>query len=502
MRGASGEVWGEVELASLVASLADAALSGTTRTSAARRMARVLREGLPLTALELGWHLEGRPPESVLARVRAGGEVGVTTQESPLPPELAQGGQEARRVRVAGRPGWGGEVGEGWLLPLASEGRGYALLGLEGGEPPAEALAALGRVLRAAERHLLLLERVARLSRRAYKANQDLRRQLEQVAPGGVVAVSAAMREVLALAAQVAPHDTTVLVRGESGTGKEVIARHIHALSPRRERPFVQVNCGALPHDLVESELFGHEKGAFTSASQRHIGRFERAHGGTILLDEVGELPLHAQVKLLRVLQEGELERVGGEQGIQVDVRVIAATHRDLEAMVQAGLFRADLFYRLNVFPLTILPLRERPEDIPALVEHLVGGIARRLGRAAPHVTPDGLARLGAAPWPGNVRELENVLERALILSPGEVLHLPGLPSVAPPRQATEGGGGALAPLEEHIRAHIAQALRLTQGKLYGADGAAALLGLKPSTLQSRMARLGLSRDDFTPHAS
>ncbi|MEO1267041.1 MAG: sigma 54-interacting transcriptional regulator, partial [Myxococcota bacterium] len=372
------------------------------------------------------------------------------------------------------------------------------------------------QILAGGQHTVRLIERVARVSRRAYRRNQELRRQLERYTlTEGVVAVSDAMRQILEQAELIAGHDTTVLLRGESGTGKELLARTVHRLSHRSEKPFLQVNCGALPEGLVESELFGHEKGAFTHATGRHIGRFERAQGGTILLDEVAELPLPTQVKLLRVLQERTFERVGGEHILKTDVRVIAATHQDLEAMVARGTFRADLYYRINVFPIVIPPLRERQEDIPALTEVLLDAIARRLGREPPEVAPETMARLCEAHWSGNVRELENILERAVILSPGDTLHLPSLPDPQP--IATAGAGllptpssppsssatvaavrpATVVPLKTTVRRAIEAALSATRGKIYGANGAAELLALKPSTLQSKMKQLGIERSRF-----
>jgi transcriptional regulator with GAF, ATPase, and Fis domain len=294
---------------------------------------------------------------------------------------------------------------------------------------------------------------------------------------------------------QVAPTAATVLLTGETGTGKELVARAIHDRSPRRDRTLVKVNCGAIPAGLVESELFGHEKGAFTGALQRRIGRFELADRGTIFLDEVGELPPDAQVKLLRVLQEQEFERVGGGRPIRVDVRVIAATNRDLAVEVTEGRFRADLFYRLNVFPIRVPPLRERRGDVPLLVRHILAQLQRKLARPLRGVTPESLARLERYPWPGNVRELQNVLERAAVLARGPVVDVPDplrSPAAAPGIAAGLVAGGELATLEAAERAHVREALRRTGGIIHGPRGAAALLGVKPTTLRSRMERLGI----------
>jgi len=498
------------EPVSFLTDLVDAAVGGTTRVALARRVATVLMGDGPVGVMEIGWCNDAADQAEALVVLQQSDGREVIPVTRPLGPTglgAVVCGESPWQGALTPCPShWPAEARSAVVAPLRDEGRrGYVALGLV--EPTdvmadAQLLRAMAAVLGVAERNILLIERVARLSRRAYKENQDLRRQLERVSgPSGIVAVSGAMREILELTDHVAPHDTTVLVRGESGTGKELVARRIHALSPRAEGPFLQVNCGAIPDDLVETELFGHERGAFTGASARHVGRFERASGGTLFLDEVGELPLRAQVKLLRVLQEGQLERVGGESTVDVDVRVIAATHRDLEKMVEDGTFRADLYYRLNVFPLLMPPLRDRPEDIPALVRHLVSAIAARLGRAAPEVCPDDLARLCRMPWPGNVRELENALERAIILSHDDTLRLP--PTQIPLAAPTSSSLAARPATEPHslddiVRRAIEQALAATGGKLYGANGAAALLGLKPSTLQSKMQKLGIERAPFT----
>jgi DNA-binding NtrC family response regulator len=324
-----------------------------------------------------------------------------------------------------------------------------------------------------------------------------LRRDIERrrPAPAGppadaLVGSSAALAAVRSRIAQVAPTDATVLLQGETGTGKELAARAIHAASARRARPLVSVNCAALPRELVESELFGHEKGAFTGASQQRRGRFEMAEGGTLFLDEVGELPAEAQAKLLRALQEREFERVGGTRTIRVDVRVIAATNRDLQQRVAAGAFRADLFYRLNVFPIALPALRERREDIAILVEHLARKAAVRLGRDLEAVSPAFLARAAAHDWPGNVRELENVVERALIMSGGALLDGSDL--------FTPVGASSPVPsmttLEEMERAYIVRVLEATGWQVEGEGGAARILGLNPSTLRGRLRKLGVRR--------
>jgi len=314
----------------------------------------------------------------------------------------------------------------------------------------------------------------------------------------GIVGESPALRSVLRKVQQVAPVETAVLLTGETGTGKELIARAVHQGSPRQARALIKVNCGAIPQGVVESELFGHEKGAFTGALQRRMGRFELADKGTLFMDEVGELPLDVQVKLLRVLQEGEFERVGSHVTQRVDVRLITATNRDLEQEVAAQRFRTDLFYRLNVFPIRVPPLRERPSDIPLLVRHFLAQFQRKLAKPLKGVTGESLARLEQYAWPGNIRELQNVLERACVLSPGPVVEIVDELGPVSGREAAPGTPatpqGAIVTLEESERMHIRQALAATDGRLHGPDGAAALLGINPSTLRSRMKKLGITK--------
>jgi formate hydrogenlyase transcriptional activator len=310
-----------------------------------------------------------------------------------------------------------------------------------------------------------------------------------------MVAVSAALREVLKKVEIVAPTDSTVLVCGETGTGKELIARSIHDLSRRREHPLVKLNCAAIPTGLLESELFGHEKGAFTGAICQKVGRFELAHKGTLFLDEVGEIPLELQPKFLRVLQEQEFERLGGTKTIKVDVRLVAATNRDLARMAAEGRFRNDLYYRLNIFPIVLPPLRERPDGIPTLVRHFAQQFARRMGRrieTIPAAVMDALVRY---PWPGNVRELQNVIERAVILSPGLSLQVP-LGDLQPAATQAAAPASAVVSLADAEREHILGALRETGWVLGGAEGAAARLGMKRSTLYKKMQKLGISRPE------
>lgn len=308
---------------------------------------------------------------------------------------------------------------------------------------------------------------------------------------------SAAMKAVRLAIQQVARADSTVLILGETGTGKELVARAIHQLSARRERLLVAVNCGALAPSVVASELFGHEQGAFTGAVRARTGRFEMASGGTLFLDEVGELPGDVQVMLLRALQERVIERVGGQQAIAVDVRVIAATHRDLDAAQREGRFRPDLYFRLNVFPIRVPPLRERRDDIPDLVRHFVRQFGRRLGKPDLAIASETMTALSRYDWPGNVRELENIIERATITSSGESLAVDPLwlknPSPAPPGTSP---GTSLVDIECQA---IRDALERSGGRIYGPAGAAARLGLKPTTLYGKMRKYGIARRSGSP---
>ena len=320
---------------------------------------------------------------------------------------------------------------------------------------------------------------------------------------GDIVGESLALKKVLSQIATVAPTEAGVLVLGESGTGKELVARAVHELSPRKARPLVRVNCASIPKELFESEFFGHVRGAFTGAIKDRAGRFELADGGTLFLDEVGEIPLELQGKLLRVLQEGQFERVGDERTRRVNVRIVAATNRDLQAEAKAGRFRLDLYYRLSVFPIELPPLRERLDDIEPLAAHFIRQSARRLGVPLPRMTKGHVQQLQSYDWPGNIRELQNVIERALILSRGRrlVFELPQ-PSVVrsvPATTATEpelaaGEVPSLDELESRKRAIVEAALVRTKGKIYGPDGAAALLRMKPTTLSSMVRRQNLAR--------
>jgi len=315
-------------------------------------------------------------------------------------------------------------------------------------------------------------------------------------APDGIVGESPALRRVLRLVETVATTDAAILIRGETGTGKELIAGLIHRLSARRGAPFVKFNCTAIPAGLLDSELFGHERGAFTGAIARRIGRFELAHNGTLLLDEIGDLPLDLQPKLLRVLEAQEFERIGSTQTMRSDVRVIAATNRPLEELVEAGEFRPDLFYRLNVFPIDLPPLRERAEDIPLLVRHFVMHHARKLGRRIDSISADVMETLVRHPWPGNIRELQHVLHRAVILSHDGSLQLP--PLEAPVKMARTPAPHAET-FDDAVREHIVEVLRQTNGVVAGPRGAAVRLGLKRTTLLSKMQKLGITPADVFP---
>lgn len=308
----------------------------------------------------------------------------------------------------------------------------------------------------------------------------------------GIVGWSPVLQNVLRLVDMVAPGTSTVLLLGETGTGKELVARAIHNRSGRKDRGFVKLNCAAIPHGLLESELFGHERGAFTGAVSQKVGRLELADRGSLFLDEIGDIPLELQPKLLRVLQEREFERLGSTRTKKVDVRIVAATHRDLEEMIQEKQFRTDLYYRLNVFPISIPPLRERPEDIPLLVQHFVREAARRMNKTIDAIPSAAMEALMQYRWPGNIRELENVIERAVILSPGSVLRVPvrDLRSRIAPGHANEEPHTIADVEREHIRA----VLQETRWVLSGPRGAATRLGLNRSTLYFRMKKLGIVR--------
>lgn len=326
-----------------------------------------------------------------------------------------------------------------------------------------------------------------------------LERRFEQI-----VGNSAALDRVLQHVALVAPTDSTVLIEGETGTGKELIARAIHNISSRRGRPFVKLSCAAIPSGLLESELFGHEKGAFTGAVERRVGRFENAHSGTIFLDEIGEIPLELQPKLLRVLQEQEFERLGSTRTVRVDVRVVAATNRNLQQMAEEGTFRPDLYYRLSVFPLLMPPLRERSDDIPRLARFFADKFARRMNKTVDSISEEAMRILSSYHWPGNIRELQNVIERAVILCQGSELQVDSVLRESMSRRSDEQLRAAANDPDATVfskdeidrleRRNILAALEKTSWKIYGPGGAAEMLGVKPSTLAARVTRMGLKR--------
>ncbi len=347
----------------------------------------------------------------------------------------------------------------------------------------------------------LAFQEIAALRARLEDENRALQEEISSSAAiGGIIGSSAGLRTVLERVARVAATDSTVLISGETGTGTELVARAVHSASARAARALIKVNCAALPEGLVASELFGHEKGAFTGALQRRRGRFELASGGTLFLDEVGELPPAVQVALLRVLQEGEFERVGGNETLRTNARLVAASNRDLEEAVREGRFRADLFFRLNVFPIRLPPLRERTEDVPLLVEYYARHYSRRVGKPVRGVAQGAMDLLSRYPWPGNVRELQNVVERAVILARGEVLdvpdfELPRLPGVG--SEATAAGAATIDDGLDAERRRVEKALARSHGKVSGPGGAAGALGVPASTLEFRIRRLGIDKHAF-----
>ncbi len=405
-----------------------------------------------------------------------------------------------------------------WAVPLASNPHSSAVALLSLASPDSSShhdyLTGLQSVLEVAYKNDCLHHDSAR-TREALRADKEAllsrlgRNEINEL----IVGETGGLREIMFMVQQVANTDAPVLILGETGSGKEVIARAIHERSPRRNGPVVRINCGAIPTELVDSELFGHEKGSFTGAVGTRKGWFERADGGTLFLDEIGELPAAAQVRLLRVLQDGSLERVGGHQTIHVDVRIVAATHRDLGSMVAAGSFRQDLWYRLSVFPMRLPPLRERLEDLPALAHYFTERSGRRLGNHHLVPTAHDVERLQEYSWPGNVRELQSVIERAAILGGGKGLEVslalgrgsvnpPPHPSPPKPTNGLSANRHTVATLDEVVRTHIRHVLELCHGRIEGPHGAAQVLGINPHTLRARMRKLGIPWSAFRPTAS
>lgn len=393
-------------------------------------------------------------------------------------------------------------IRSGCWIPLISHGRPLGTLGIASVKENAFARTSLSLLSQVTNQIAIAVDNAAafnqmsELNEQLSKEKQYLEDELRtEFAFEEIIGESPGLKRILKQVETVAPTGATVLILGETGTGKELIARAIHNLSARRDRTFVKLNCAAIPGGLLESELFGHEKGAFTGAISQKIGRLELAHRGTLFLDEVGDIPLELQPKLLRALQEKEFERLGSTRTIPVDVRLIAATNRDLAAMVKDHQFRSDLYYRLRVFPVHLSPLRERPGDIPILVHHFVQKHARRMNKKIVTIPRETMEALERWTWPGNIRELENFIERAVILSPGSVLQAP-LSELSPP-EGLETRPAELSTLQAAEREHILRALREAKGVIAGPGGAAIRLGLKRTTLNNKMRRLGISRGDF-----
>jgi two-component system response regulator HydG len=448
-----------------------------------------MRDGMVLTLTRLGHDVQGVKggAEAIAAYRKRPADV-VVTDLRMVP---VDGIEVVRRLREQDSDATVVVVSAHGTIGLAVEAmRGGAMDFIEKPFPP-EVLRA--RVEKAIE--IARERRGARTARARVEAlDADLARQTD---PAGLVGSSEPMRRVLDQLRKIAAADTTVLVLGESGTGKELVARALHEQGPRRDGPFVSVSCAAIPEGLLESELFGHEKGAFTGAVRRKLGRFELANGGTLFLDEVGEIPPAIQVKLLRVLQERSFERVGGEETIDVDVRVVSATNRDLKAMASTGAFREDLYYRLAVLPVTLPPLRERPGDVEELARFFIGKLAARVGRRVSGFTPEALALLKGHRWPGNVRELENVVEQALVFAEGELIRPEDLPDglrVARPAAAVElpSGDRSLTDVLEELERQLILA---AWDKAKGVKAETArLLGIKPSALYYKLEKYGIAR--------
>lgn len=462
-----------------------------------RPVASWSRDGLPVVPrdqpmeIELPWYFE---------QIRAGQAVALPD----LPGCLPQAAKEEQDYCIAA--GFQANL----TIPISVGGRFSAAIAsgsftrpVEWPEGVVQRVRIVGQILanalhrkRSEEDLIRKLEEIRQLKDQLEAETLYLREEVRSTAGfDEIVGRSPGLHKALDLVTGVAPTDSAVLLLGETGTGKEILANAIHSLSPRRDRPLVKVNCAAIPASLLESELFGHEKGAFTGAVSQHLGRFEIADGGTLFLDEIGDMPLELQSRLLRVLEDGMVQRVGSERGRKVDVRLISATNRDLLKEVAEGGFRRDLFYRLSVFPITLPPLKERKEDIPLLVWALINRRQAELRRQVERIAEADMQRLMAYDWPGNIRELENVIVRALILSPGKDLRLEGVIG-----GAASGPGPLGSPhrLDDMERNHILATLEQSGWKINGPGGAAAQLGLKNSTLRSRMIKLGITRPSKT----
>jgi len=513
----------EDEAERIVAEAIDAVLSTVDLTTVLERTGKLLRRHFGTTRVTINRCCAAQPGEAEVVLVddprHASPELGtrfvlagsasgqaIATRRPFVADPIASHTPALREAALVGAYGYGSLAS----FPLIFEGEVLGTLDIA--HMPDEGL--LACCMRTAEQvsHLVaialhnsvMVDEVRRLNRLLEGENTQLRHEL-RLARGErrYIAESPSMRVVLARLRLASSSSATVLIRGETGTGKEGLARLLHDESARRLAPYVVVNVGAIPETLIESELFGHEKGAFTGAIQRQAGCFEQADGGTIFLDEIGDAPLAVQVKLLRVLQEREFVRVGGSEVRRVDVRVVAATNRDLERMVESGAFRADLYYRLNIFPLLLPPLRERPEDLLPLARYFVARQAAMMHHQPPVVADGVLDLLRAYDWPGNVRELQNYLEHHMILSGGAALVLSEPPGVVAAERGARPGArvpsGVARPLnsiprfDDGVRELLGRALRATSGKIYGEDGAAARLGLKPTTLQGKLKKYGIT---------
>ena len=479
--------------------------------TALSRAFQYLKQFLPLDAMGLHLYEPELNVMRTIARVSTSGSY-VMDKVTPLHGKLKESSEAVKivnhpdrdlLVKTMIRHGKPSESSVMLLYLMMGEGRGGALsLRADGKEQyrahHARLVALIAEPFTIALDNALKHRELSMLKDRLADDNRYLQQELRDIYGDRIVGEKSGLKDIMAMVRQVAPLDSPVLLLGETGTGKDVIANAIHYLSKRRGGPFIKVNCGAIPDTLLDSELFGHEKGAFTGADARKRGRFERAHGGTIFLDEVGELLPQAQVRMLRVLQEKEIERVGGTQSIPVDIRLITATNRNLEEMARSNQFRQDLWFRLNVFPILLPPLRERRQDIPELVNYFLLKKSRDMKLShPPKLAAGSIEGLLDYDWPGNVRELENVIERALILNRGATLAFDDafISKKEGRNVCLTGAVEESFNLDEVVAGHIRKVLRTTNGKVHGPDGAARLLGVNPSTLRKRMTKLGI---DYT----